>query len=267
MLAVLRQAMWRRRAGLVWWSLGLVGLAGLLAVAYPTVRGNGELDRTFAGLPPGVQAALGLDPGNALTSPVGYLNSQYFANLLPIVFLVYGIGVAAWCIGGDEAAGTLELLLANPLGRVRVALERAGALVALVAVLSAVPALALAVLAPPVGLTRGLSPARIVEATAGTALLALTFSALAFAVGAATGRRSLAISIASALAVLGFMIEGLAAQVKTLRPVREASPWHWLLGSDPLRNGLTWHAWFLPLAVSLVLVLAGTAAFSRRDLR
>jgi hypothetical protein len=51
MLAVLRQAVRRRRTSLLWWSLGLVGVVGLLAVAYPTVRDNRELDRTFAGLP------------------------------------------------------------------------------------------------------------------------------------------------------------------------------------------------------------------------
>ena len=180
MLAVLRQTIRRRRAGLLWWGLGLVGLAGLLAVAYPTVRNNTELDRTFAGLPPGVQAALGLDSGNLLTSPVGYLNSQYFANLLPIVFLVFGIGLAAWCISGDEAAGTLELLLANPVSRLRVALERTGALVVLLALLSVLSSLVLVVLAPLVGLSKGLDPTRIVAATAATALLALTFASLAF---------------------------------------------------------------------------------------
>ena len=138
MLAVLRQMIWRRRWSTLCWSLGLIAFAALLAVAYPTIRGNGELDRTFAGLPASVQVALGLSPGGALTSPVGYLNSQYFANILPAVLLVFAIGLAAWAISGDEAAGTLELLLANPIGRVRVALERAGALLVLLAVLTTV---------------------------------------------------------------------------------------------------------------------------------
>jgi len=104
MLSVLRQVLWRRRISTLWWSFGLAGFAALLALAYPTVRDNSELDKTFAGLPPGVQAALGLDPGSPLTSPVGYLNSQYFANVLPVMLLVFGIGLAAWCISGDEAA-------------------------------------------------------------------------------------------------------------------------------------------------------------------
>ncbi|HEV7215927.1 MAG TPA: ABC transporter permease, partial [Chloroflexota bacterium] len=113
----------------------------------------------------------------------------------------------------------------------------------------------------------GLGADRLVAATVASALLALTFAAVAFALGAATGLRSLALSAASALAVAGYVIEGLAAQVPALRPLRAASPWHWALGSAPLRHGLTWQAWLLPLAVSLALMALGAAAFAQRDLR
>lgn len=267
MPAVLLQAVWRRRVGMLWWSLGLIGFAALLALAYPTVRGNTALDQTFAGLPPGVLAALGLDPSSALTSPVGYLNSQYFANVLPALFLIFAVGIAAWSISGDEAAGTLELLLANPVTRVRVAAERAGALVVQLTILTVVAAATLVILAPLVGLDTGLGADRLVAATVASALLALTFAAVAFGIGAASGRRSPAIAVVAALAVAGYVIEGLAAQVPALRPIRAASPWHWALGSAPLRHGLTWQTWVLPLVVSLVLLALGTAAFARRDLR
>lgn len=99
------------------------------------------------------------------------------------------------------------------------------------------------------------------------AVLALTFSAVAFAVGAASGSRGAAISAASALAVALFTIEGLAAQVSALRSIREASPWHWFLGTDPIRHGLLWQSWALPLIVSVVLFGLGSAIFARRNLR
>ena len=263
---VLVQVAWRRRFALLWWSLGVLAADVLLAVAYPTVRDNSELDRTFGGLPPGVQSALGLQAG-AITSPAGYLNSQYFANLLPILLLVFGIGLAAWSIGGDEGAGTLELLLSNPVSRMRVTLERAGALALELTVLTTVAGVGLVVLAPFTGLTKGLGSDRILEAALAAGLLAITFSAVAFAVGAASGSRGAAIAIASALAVALFMIEGLAAQVSVLRPIREASPWHWFLGTDPIRHGLLWQSWALPLAASVAVIVIGGARFVRRSLR
>ena len=263
---VLLEVLWRRRFWLMWWCLGVLGADVLLAVAYPTVRDNNELDKTFAGLPPGVQAALGLQAG-AITSPAGYLNSQYFANLLPILLLVFAIGLAAWSIAGDEGAGTLELLLENPVSRMRVALERAGALAIETAALTVVAAVGLLALAPATGLNNGLGWERIAEAAVAAGLLALTFAAITFAIGAAIGSRGAAISIAVAIAVALFMIEGLAEQVSVLRPVREVSPWHWFLGSDPIRHGLAWETWLPPLLVSAALILLGNLAFVRRDLR
>jgi ABC-2 type transport system permease protein len=267
MLSVLRQMVRRRRAAVLWWSLGLIGAVALLAAAYPTVRDNTELDRTFAGLPPGVQGLLGLGGANAITSPIGYLNSQFFSNLLPVMLLVFAVGLAAWTIGGDESAGTLELLIANPVSRSRVALERAGGLVFLLAVLAAVCAGAMVAVAQASGLSRGLSAERMVAATVACALLALTFAALAFAVGSSTGNPRMAVAVASVAAAAGYLVEGLGQQVTALRAVQAASPWHWLLSSDPLRNGLVWRSWALPLAVATALIAVGVIRFARRDLR
>jgi ABC-2 type transport system permease protein len=261
MRSVMAHALRRRRMSLLWWSVGLAGLAALLAVAYPTVRGNSELDRTFADLPAGVEALLGLGNGNLLTSPTGYLDSQFFANILPVMLLIFAVGLAAWSVAGDEAAGTFELLVANPVSRVRVALARMGALLALLAVLVAVGAATLVVLAPATGLAAGLTAGRIIAASAAAALLALAFAAVAFAVGAATGSRPVALATAASLAVAGYLVEGLSHQVATLRVARFVNPWHWLLAADPLRHGLTWQSWVLPLAA------AGLRLLARRDLR
>jgi len=267
MLTVFTHALRRRRTSLIWWAVGVAAMAGLLAVAYPTVRDNNELDKTFANLPSGVEALLGLSGGNTLTSPTGYLNSQFYANILPVMLLVFGIGVAAWTIAGAETAGTLELLLANPISRIRVALARFGAMVALLATLAAACILALVTLGPPYGLTRSLSIAHIVAATVAATLLALTFAVVAFAVGAATGSRPAALGAAAALAVAGYVLQGLAGQVKALRVTQAVNPWHWLIDSDPLRHGLAWHTWLPPVISIAILTALSLPRLARRDLR
>jgi beta-exotoxin I transport system permease protein len=266
MWTVLNQTLRRRRRSLVWWGFGIAAMAALLAVAYPTVRDNNELDKTFANLPPGVESLLGLSDGDMLSSPAGYLNSQFFANILPVMLLVFAVGVAARTIAGDEGAGTLELLLANPISRVRVALACLGALVVLLASLAAVCTLALVVLAPSTGLNRGLTAAHLAAATIAATLLALTFAAVAFAVGAATGNRGAAVSAAGGLATVGYVLEGLAGQVTALQPTQTVNPWHWLLAADPLRQGLTWHSWLLPLASAVALAAISVPRLARRDL-
>ncbi len=267
MLSILTHTLRRRRTSVAWWSLGVAGMGALLAVAYPTVRDNNELDKTFANLPAGVESLLGLSGGNTLTSPAGYLDSQFFANILPVMLLVFTIGVAAWTVAGDEAAGTLELLLANPIGRIRVALARLGALVLLLGALVAVCLLTLVALAPTSGLNRGLSTGGLLAATLGAGLLALTFASVAFAVGAATGSRPAALATAAGLAVAGYVLEGLSQQVHALAATRVVNPWHWLLSTDPLRHGLTWQTWLPPLAATALVTALALPRLARRDLR
>ena len=267
MIAVLQHAAWRRRFGLAGWALAIAAVTALVAVAYPAIRDNAELDRTFANLSPGLQAVFGLANGTTLTSPVGYLNSQFFTNTLPVMLLIFAIGTGAWGIAGDESAGTLELLLANPVSRTRVALARVSALALFLAALVTLSAVTLVAVAPSVGLTTHLSVWRLVAAALASGTTALTFGALAFAVGAAGRARSVALSVPASLAVAGYVIEGIAEPVHLLRPLRAISPWHWLIGGDPLARGLTWQVTALPLAVSLLLILAGTWRLTRRDLR
>jgi ABC-2 type transport system permease protein len=225
------------------------------------------LTKTFANLPPGVEALLGLSGGNLLSSPTGYLDSQFFANILPMMLLVFTIGLASWSIAGDEAAGSLELLLANPISRIRIALARLAALILLLAALAVVCVLALVALAPATGMDKGLPAAHLAAATIATSLLALTFATVAFAVGAATGSRHAALGTASALAVAGYVIEGLAQQIHALHPINAINPWHWLLANDPLRYGLIWRSWAPPLAATLILALVGLPRLAHRDLR
>jgi ABC-2 type transport system permease protein len=213
-----------------------------------------------------VQALLGLSGGNLLTSPTGYLDSQFYANILPVMLLVYAIGLAAWAVAGDEAAGSLELLLANPISRIRVAVARLAALVVLIACLAAVCIVTLVGLAPATGLNDGLSTTHLAVATVAVSLLALTFAAVAFAVGAATGSRPAALGCAAALAVAGYVLEGLAQQIDALRPVNVVNPWHWLLAHDPLRYGLAWQSWAPPVLAILMLSAVGLPRLARRDL-
>ncbi len=267
MLSILGQMVFRRRFSLMWWSLSLIAVDALYVLAYPPLRNNASLDKTFSNLSPSTQTLLGLSDGTLITSPVGYLNSQFYANVLPIVLLIFAVGLATWAVAGDEAAGTLELLLANPVSRVRVAAGRIAAMLAMLLALTLVCGGALAAMAPLVALNEGLPLYRIITATVASALLALVFAALAFTIGAATGRRGTAIAVSVTVAVFGYILEGVAQQVGFLHPVRLLNPWHWMLSSDPLGHGGSWQAFVLPLVVSAVLFALGAIRFASRDLR
>ena len=97
--------------------------------------------------------------------------------------------------------------------------------------------------------------------------LGLLHGSLAFAIGAAAGRRGVAVAVATAVAVAGYLVETVLAAAGDLGIVRQLSPWHWYLDRNLLAEGASPAAVLLPLAISAVLVAAAWALFRRRDLR
>jgi ABC-2 type transport system permease protein len=97
-------------------------------------------------------------------------------------------------------------------------------------------------------------------------LFASFFGALAYAVGAATGSRSLALGVGAAAGVLGYLANGIIPLVEGLEWVEALSPFGWLVGGDPLRNGIRLGDSSLMAGLVVVLVASGTWAFNRRDI-
>lgn len=254
------------RANLAWVT-GIVAVMGVTAAFWPSIEGTDSFDDVIEDLPANLQALIGATDGVSLGTPAGYLNARVFATVLPVLLTVYGIGRGAQAVAGSEEDGTLELILAYPVPRARVAAERGLAIAIFLVALGAVAFLALLALGAPVGLLDGVPTARLLAACGGLTVLAGFHTSIAFAVGAATGRHGLAVAIAASVAVAGYLLEGLLATSATMAWLRVLSPWHWLL----TRNVLVDYPKPFPLAtlgvVGAVAVVVGGRRFLHRDLR
>ena len=239
--------------GLVFWTAGIVLLVVVTVSIYPSIEGNADLTDAVENYPKELTAFFGGELDFA--SGAGYLNGELYSLMVPLLLLVYGIGAGARAIAGEEEAGTLKLLLAHPLRRRRVLLEKLGAAVVLLAGLGAVVFLAVTAASAVFGLDVG--TADVAAATHGAVLLAAAFAALALLVGAATGSRALAIGVAASLVIASYLLYGLGNLVDALEPVQALAPWDWYAGGDQLRNGLDWPGTLLLLGS--VVVLAGAA--------
>ena len=266
---VLRHMLRDRRRSMLWWTVSVAVMSVTFAAAYPSVHDSAaELDSYMESLPEGLVEVLGASGG--IGSPAGYLSSQLYANVLPLLLIVLGIGAAAWSIAGAESDGTLEMLLANPVGRVRVALERLAGVVILTVVVTAVTTVALTLTARPFDLDALPGDALWAEGVA-VSSLALCFAGTSFGAGAATGARGIAVAAGSAFAAGTYVLYGLAGLVSSLHDLRWLSPWFWFLDADALTTGFSVRLWLqavlLPLAVAAVAVTAGLVRLKRRDLR
>jgi ABC-2 type transport system permease protein len=261
--AVLRD---RRRAW-IWWTIALVLTAIMIVGSFGAIEGQDALDESFEDIPESVRVLMGIDDELTLTSPAGYLNSQWFANMFPILLSIYGIGLGARLLAGEEGAGRLELLLAHPVARARLLSVRWWAALLLLAALFVVPTVVLLAMAPALDLS-GIGMAALSAASASSLLLALLHTAVTYGVGAWTGSRGVALAAGSALTGGGFLLQSLANLSEALRPIRWLSPWHWFIDARPIVDG--WSAMALPtvgtLVVSACVVVLGMARFQTRDI-
>lgn len=265
-LAIAGQMVAERRRSLIGYSIGMAALMALMVAVYPSIRDTGEeLDAYAESLPEAFRDAFGL-AADSIASPAGYLMSQLYSNMFPIILLVLGIALAAWVIAGSEAEGTLEMLLANPVTRVWAAVGRVIGMWVLVALVTVAGTLILALTSPLVGLDEGLPWWGLWSAGVATYALVMLQASLGFAVGAASGSRGMAIAAATVFVVLGFAAQLVGSAAESLSWLRDASPWYWLLNSNPLTEAPGLLNTWIPLAIALVLTAVGIAWFDRRDL-
>jgi len=256
-----------RGRALLWWCVGFVAFLEVNVVFYPSVKDQSEFDQMMNEMPESLRVLMGITEDLSITSPVGYLQSQLFAMFFALLLLIYGLGLAANAIAGAEQDGRLEYLLVQPVTRLEVALGRWFAVCVLVTVLTLSGFVALAVTNPLVGLDEGLPLTHLLAASVESLLLALVFTAVGFAIGAWTGHKGQALAVASAVAVVTFLVNGFGDLVAVVERIRFVSPWHWYASGDPLSNGFTLQATLLPLVLTAVTVAVGCWRLDRRDLR
>lgn len=266
-MTILRRLLLDRRRGAVWWSIGTSSGVATIVALWSSVKNSADLEDVIKNLPQGVRALFGTEEGISISSAPGYLQARLFSTILPILLVVYAIGLGARIIGGAEEDGTLQLVVTSPATRRRIAVERFGAAKVLVLLQVGIGLVTGVATGAAVGVFDDVSVGRFVIATLAVAELALLHLAIAFAVGAATGRRSPALSAASAVAVGGYVLYGIAASAKALEPLRVISPWWWFLDRNLLVHDPTFLSLGLPLVLATAIFVAGIAVYERRDLR
>jgi ABC-2 type transport system permease protein len=262
---VWRKTIWDQRRALIGWTVGIVGMLVLLLTFYPSIRDQGdELQALIDRLPEGLRALLLGDLAD-ITSPVGYLNGRLFATTVPILMIVFTISAGTRALAGEEEAHTLDLLLSMPISRRRVVVEKFAAMTATTALLCLVLWAGVVVLDVPFGLD--VAPGRVGSAVFHLFALALAFGALALALGGWIGRRSVAGGIATAVAVVSFILATIAPLADATEWLKYLSPVHYYSGSTPLVGGVEPEHVVILLSLSGIFLVAAVMLFRRRDLR
>ena len=125
-----------QRRSFTWWAIGLVALTMLTVLFYPSLGDAPELNELLGDEDSIMRAFVG--DITDLTSPEGFLNSQLYFLLVPLLLIVFAVSGGSGAIAGEEEKGTLDLLFSHPLRRSSVVLQKAGAMIISTLALAAV---------------------------------------------------------------------------------------------------------------------------------
>jgi ABC-2 type transport system permease protein len=259
--SVFERSVHDQRRALVGWAIGVALYTAMVVAVYPTIRDRPDVQRVIDDYPEALRKLFSI---RDIGSPAGFLNGYLLSVMIPLLLIIYAVLVGGDATAGEEERRTIDLLLANPISRTRVLLEKLGGLAAGTSLLGLSLYMTVVVLAPAVGLH--VPYMRLAEATVAMVLVAVEFGAIAVLFGAATGRRGVARGTAAAIAASSYLLSSLSTMVGGLRPWRLASPYYHAIGTDPMRHGLDPVHWAVLIASTAFLALAAGWWFDRRDL-
>ncbi len=264
MRPIIKWTLRQRRWSTVWWSFGVFSFIFITMVFYPSFKQSGaELAKTFEDLPP---AAVQLFGGSTdFFSPIGYLNSQIFFLMLPLLLTMLAVMLGSSLIARDEQDGILETLLARPVSRTKLLLAKiiAGSIILIIV---SAAAMATVVLSARVFGLDGISSKAIAGASFNCFLLAYSTGAIAFLL-AATGRaRSAAIGVAALVGFGGYLISSLSGTVDWLKVPAKAFPFNYFQSEAILKGTYHWTSALFFVAVAAGCGIVSYLAFRRRDL-
>ncbi len=256
---ILREILATRRRPLTIWAVSLGLVSAMYSSMYPYME-RMDLDDMLAAFPPEFMEIMGYDD---LGTASGYIGSAVFGLVAFALILVFAIGNGGGLVAGREEDGGLELELTSPVPRGQVYLQRLAALWVQVTLL------VVALLATTAGVVGALDLAvpavDLLSATFGLWLTGGFFGSVAFATGAATGRRSWALAASAALAVVGWMLNAIGPTVD-LDWMSAVSPVGWYMAENPMTGDFDVVGTCLLAGGAAAVAAVGFLRFRARDL-
>lgn len=264
MNSVFMQTLIERRWFMLGWGVGLAFFAALMVSFYPAMSEQGSLDALVENMPKAFEGLIG-DLANLQEFP-SYIASQLFDIRLPLIAGIMAIILGQSLSTREEERGELRTLLAQPIGRTRLLLEKWLALVVVTGV--GVVALALGTYAtmPTVeGAEIGFGV--FMKLLGMTWLLMLTYGTIAFGIGAATGNKGIANAVSILLIIGSFIITTFSPAVDWLADYEKISLLHYFPAVDIVESGVALSDVGTLLAVLVAVLAVAVVAFRVRDVR
>jgi ABC-2 type transport system permease protein len=249
----LRDQKWQ----IIGYGLALFSMAAMIVFIWPSYRTTVE----SINLPPALKAFLGSDLNYA--SAPGFISAEFF-SWIPVLLIVYAVVQGTGAIAGEEGSGTIDLLMAQPVTRSTMVLQKCLAFCAGAVLVVLLGFVGFLVSIPFVSIDITLADAAV--ACANMLPITLLFFALSLWLSAVAANRAVAAGVAAGVATATYFVNSLASGVQEVSGLRFASPFYYYGAGLPLVKGIDWPHVALLLGVTLLLIVMALRAFERRDI-
>jgi ABC-2 type transport system permease protein len=259
--SVFLKTLYDKRWFLFGWTLGALVLFNLTTVFYPAVADS--IDDLVKSIPPALQGVVG--SVSAYQTYAGYIGSAVFGSQGIMYFVPLAIILGLSLGSGDELSRRLYQLLAQPISRQSVVLQKwlAGLVLLLVIVTSVYGSLVAVSLL--IGET--VPHEALLRMSAMSYLYTVTLFTLTYSIAVAWAKRGLAIAITAGWALGSLLIYTLAPQVKWVKDIDWLSAMKYYDTPRFVDQAIEIRDVAVLMIVCIVVIIVALINFSRRDLR
>lgn len=255
--AVIRRGLRDRGRSVLIWGGSLGAYGGFMAGVYPSIQRS--IDQIVHNYPSALKEAFDVASMNTVE---GYIQAEMFSLIVPLAIGYFAIRAVTGPTVGAEERGHLDTILSLPISR---SVLMAGSW-AIAAVTAAAVMVITGAMTFVVGRVAGthISLGLVAAGSLGVWPLALFAAGVASVASGAlhNGRAGSGIALGVLLAMYAIDLVGKLAH--SLEPIRWASAFRYY--GAPMRDGIDPASFIGLTAVGLLLMVAGTLLFERRDI-
>lgn len=259
--SITTKTLYEKRWFLLGWMLGIITMAGITIAFYPSIKD--QVGQLLASVPKQLQSVTG--SADDYRTMAGYIGSGVFDLRIPLLTLTMAIILAINISSGEESNGQLDQLLAQPVSRTRIVLEKWLAFTLIIIASHIALFISIVLLVVLIGETASIS--MLAGATLMATLLAIVSGSLALMASFATGKKGLSIAVSSLIIFGSYLLTSFATQLEWLRTTDNFSIFHYYKASAVIQHGIVASHVTVLLGIIVFCILIAIIGFRRRDVQ
>ena len=260
--SVFSKTLYDKRWFMFGWTLGCLALLTLTAAFFPIIKDSGT-EQLLKAIPPAMKNMIGNVSDYSRFD--GYLGSAVFGLRSEMLFVPLAIILGSALGVREEASSRLYQLLAQPVSRFSVTLQKWLAAFVIFIVIDTMIYLGIVIVALIIGET--VPWTLLNEVTVMSLLLLMALFSVTYGIGVAFGRKNIATMVPIVWVMLSFLVESFGPQIDWLGKLEPFSLLTYYNTSNLLADGMnSLHVGVL-IGLCVLSLVTALLFFSRRDLR